>query len=217
MDHQVSKVWGNSSRNNGGLGRQRWSGVLGLIESPFHIFLLHFLNHKGRQHSIVCPFSLPQVASSITEVKYQESKDSWIKRDGFWSFPVSPSLGTDFFSRRCDGFEGMHSKIFTTPQVPPPPCSYLLRKPNSMRLTFQYRDPQHDYFLQRSEPNIACIRTTQYQSLEILCNRRKALCYQIWNEMQTLPPLRGPRVILACEISIWASEGPVAEKPFQVF
>lgn len=113
MDHQVSKVWGNKSRNNGGLGRQRWGGVLGLIESPFHIFLLHFLNHKGRQHSTVCPFSLPWAASSITEVKYQESKDLWIKRDGFWSFPVSPSLGADFFSRRCDGFEGMHSKIFT--------------------------------------------------------------------------------------------------------
>ena len=97
MDHQVSKVWGNNSRNNGSLGRQRWSGVLSLIESPFHIFLLHFLNHKGRQHSTVGPFSLPQVASRITEVKHQESKDSWIKRDGFWPFPVSPTLGADFF------------------------------------------------------------------------------------------------------------------------
>ena len=142
-------------------------------------------------------------------------QERWLLTISSKSYP-----GSRFFSRRCDGFEGMHSKIFKflnlfhPPQVPPPPCSYLLKKPNSMRLTFQYQDPQHDYFLQRSEPNIACVRTTQYQSLEILCNEWKALCYQIWNEMQTLPSLRGPWVTLACEISIWASLGPVAEKLF---
>lgn len=88
MDRHLARYEGTPIRINEVLRRQICSGVCSFIESPFHNFLLHFLNYSSKEDNIALPVSF--LFKRLLQSQWCKiTKDSRIKKDGSWLFPWS--------------------------------------------------------------------------------------------------------------------------------